>query len=324
MADYGLLAGIGEGLRSGIESYRQERDYQGRLAASAKAEEDERKKRQFENALRMKQLGILESEDGLQFSPEQEKIRAMDRAKDSAGLLRAGYKPEYRPEQKEYELTPIEGFLTPKQKEEAITERETVRAGRAEQSRQWKEKTQQQGLVSKAATELRREYISNPTVKDTAATEIAFEKMKNSARSGTAAGDMSLIFSYMKMLDPGSTVREGEYASARNAGGVDDKIINAYNQARSGELLNTDQRKDFLNQAQNIYSAQLIKKQNIDKQYTELAKRTGADPRNVVLFEQQQEPRQEIDSSVPKIGQEVEGFVFLGGDPSDQKNWRQK
>ena len=35
-----------------------------------------------------------------------------------------------------------------------------------------------------------------------------------------AAGDMALIFSYMKMLDPNSTVREGEYATAQDAGSI--------------------------------------------------------------------------------------------------------
>ena len=38
--------------------------------------------------------------------------------------------------------------------------------------------------------------------------------------SANAAGDMALIFSYMKMLDPNSTVREGEYATAEAAAGV--------------------------------------------------------------------------------------------------------
>jgi hypothetical protein len=35
----------------------------------------------------------------------------------------------------------------------------------------------------------------------------------------TPASDMSLVFGFMKMLDPASVVREGEYATAKNAGG---------------------------------------------------------------------------------------------------------
>src|SRR3990167_7070520 len=41
---------------------------------------------------------------------------------------------------------------------------------------------------------------------------------------GTAAGDMSLIFGIMKMLDSNSTVREGEYATAQNAGSIPDRV----------------------------------------------------------------------------------------------------
>jgi hypothetical protein len=35
-----------------------------------------------------------------------------------------------------------------------------------------------------------------------------YSKIEISAKKGTPQGDMSLIFAYMKMLDPGSVVRE--------------------------------------------------------------------------------------------------------------------
>ena len=58
------------------------------------------------------------------------------------------------------------------------------------------------------------------------------------ASKDDAAGDISLIFGFMKMLDPGSVVREGEFATAQNAAGIPDQIKNAYNRALSGERLN--------------------------------------------------------------------------------------
>lgn len=57
----------------------------------------------------------------------------------------------------------------------------------------------------------------------------------------------------MKMLDPGSTVREGEFATAQNAAGVPTQIVNQYNKAKSGERLAPEQRADFLNQAKEQY-----------------------------------------------------------------------
>ena len=68
-----------------------------------------------------------------------------------------------------------------------------------------------------------------------------------------AFGDMALIFNFMKMLDPGSTVREGEFASAQNTGGVDDKIINLYNQALKGTRLNDSQRAGLRAQAEGLF-----------------------------------------------------------------------
>lgn len=69
----------------------------------------------------------------------------------------------------------------------------------------------------------------------------------------SAAGDLSLIFAYMKMLDPGSVVREGEQASASNAAGVPDRIRNTYNRLLTGEKLNPNQRQDFKTQSARIY-----------------------------------------------------------------------
>lgn len=80
----------------------------------------------------------------------------------------------------------------------------------------------------------------------------AYERVASAARSPTAAGDLSLIFGYMKMLDPGSVVREGEFANAQNAAGVPDRIVSTYNNLMRGERLNPAQRADFLRQAASL------------------------------------------------------------------------
>lgn len=61
----------------------------------------------------------------------------------------------------------------------------------------------------------------------------------------TAAGDITRVFSFMKLNDPNSTVREGEYATAQNAAGVPERIRAAYNNALSGTVLTPSQRADF-------------------------------------------------------------------------------
>jgi hypothetical protein len=75
-----------------------------------------------------------------------------------------------------------------------------------------------------------------------------FKKIQNSANvtEPDAYSDMSLIFGYMKMLDPGSIVRESEYATAAEAGNVPTRILDYYNNAVKGTKLTSDQRKDIL------------------------------------------------------------------------------
>lgn len=99
--------------------------------------------------------------------------------------------------------------------------------------------------------------------KDMRQVQVSYDKMRNSAKRKTAAGDMSLIFGIMKMNDPGSTVREGEYATAQNAGSVPQQIISFYNSALNGQKLSPEQREDFVGQAETLYQAQRM---NADKQ----------------------------------------------------------
>lgn len=142
-----------------------------------------------------------------------------------------------------------------------------------------KEKSGQTDQVQK----LRKEWLSLPTTKDTQSVSVAFQKVKSGAETPTAAGDMGMIFNFMKMLDPGSVVREGEFANAQNATGVPSRVINIYNQILSGQRLNPEQRQDFLNQAQKVFDAQMIQQKRINDQYSSLAQRQGFAPTDVVL-----------------------------------------
>jgi len=68
--------------------------------------------------------------------------------------------------------------------------------------------------------DLRKEYQGNPVYKNYTAVRGSFERIQSGAARNTGAGDLGIIYGYMKMLDPGSVVREGEFATAENASGV--------------------------------------------------------------------------------------------------------
>ena len=111
----------------------------------------------------------------------------------------------------------------------------------------------------------------------------AFQNMQQFAGVGTAAGDQAMIYSYMKMLDPGSTVREGEFANAKNAAGVPDKIRVMYNSAKDGTILTPAMRRDFLNQTEEIYKVQLGTQVRRMEKYRRLASSYGLNPKNVIM-----------------------------------------
>lgn len=121
----------------------------------------------------------------------------------------------------------------------------------------------------------------------------AYGRIQESAKNPSAAGDLALIFNYMKMLDPGSTVREGEFATAQNAAGVDDRIVGMYNRVLNGERLADNTRSDFASRAGALYKRQLATHKKNTAQYSALAKRYSVDPQNVVTdFELDEMPTQ--------------------------------
>lgn len=71
-------------------------------------------------------------------------------------------------------------------------------------------------------------------------------QVMESRKTPTGANDISIIFAYMKSIDPSSTVREGEAATAQNSGSVPENLIAKYNNILKGSKLTQDQRENFL------------------------------------------------------------------------------
>ena len=159
-------------------------------------------------------------------------------------------------------------------------------AGLAEERRQFDATQAAKGQESNAPDidgegKLRKEFqaISADfrTVRD------AYSRIESSAQDPSAAGDLALIFNYMKVLDPGSVVRESEFATAANSAGVPDRVRALYNKVLSGERLADAQRADFLNRGRKLYEGRLKQYQKTEGEYTSLAEKYKFDPSRVVL-----------------------------------------
>jgi hypothetical protein len=93
-----------------------------------------------------------------------------------------------------------------------------------------------------------------------------YQNMKSSSEAKNGPGDIALITGFMKMLDPGSVVRETEFATARDTAGLYERLQNQATKLQSGQLfaLDSKQRNEYVNLAkQYLDSAQ--KKAGEDK-----------------------------------------------------------
>lgn len=137
--------------------------------------------------------------------------------------------------------------------------------------------------ITDQEAKLRSEYWQSGAKETTGALR-AFKKVKAAATKDnpTGADDIALIFGYMKTLDPTSTVREGEFATAQNSGSIPETLMARYNQAVNGQRLTVDQRQNILMSAANQMKSQLDLQQELDSRFTDLAQRSGADVEDVV------------------------------------------
>jgi hypothetical protein len=129
------------------------------------------------------------------------------------------------------------------------------------------------------AGELRDEF--NALTKDFRAVQDAHTKITTTAPTG--AGDMSLLYNYVKLLDPTSVVRESEFAAAAASGSFGERVQTAVNKVMTGQRLSTDLRKDFITEANNLYKAQKVGADRIKDQYTNMAKRAKLNPEDVIV-----------------------------------------
>jgi hypothetical protein len=84
-----------------------------------------------------------------------------------------------------------------------------------------------------------------------------FSNLQASAQAKTGPGDIALITGFMKMLDPGSVVRETEFATARDTAGLFESLKNDAQKLESGQLftLNSTQRQKYVDLAQQYLKA---------------------------------------------------------------------
>ncbi|CAK0764326.1 hypothetical protein CCP3SC15_300014 [Gammaproteobacteria bacterium] len=132
--------------------------------------------------------------------------------------------------------------------------------------------SQEQQLRSQFDT-LAKDFI---TIRD------SYRRIKTSVKNESPAGDLALIYNYMKMLDPGSVVRESEFAAAASTGTYGEKIQAAAKRVVNGERLTASQRNDFLSSTDNLFNEQKSGFNSLKKKYSLIADEYGLSPERVI------------------------------------------
>ena len=102
---------------------------------------------------------------------------------------------------------------------------------------------------------LRKEYTARTKTFGEVSTILS--NLEASANAKNGPGDIALITGFMKMLDPGSVVRETEFATARDTGGLYQKLLNNSQKLQSGQLfaLDSKQRQEYVTLAKQYHDA---------------------------------------------------------------------
>jgi len=98
-------------------------------------------------------------------------------------------------------------------------------------------------------------FKAEPIYKDFNDMKSAFSQVVSSLSAGTPIGDVAGATKIMKLLDPGSVVRESELAIAMQASGRMDRLQNYFNNFMTGQKLTPTQRDDFQALANELYAA---------------------------------------------------------------------
>ena len=101
---------------------------------------------------------------------------------------------------------------------------------------------------------LRKEINSDKETKQFIEVKNMLANVREASKGRSAADDLALIFSYMKILDPGSVVREGEFANAQNTAGIPERIVVMRDKILSGNRLSSKQRIEFVRSAETVFN----------------------------------------------------------------------
>jgi len=329
MADYaGLLGALASGVNSGMDSYRTERSYQ-----------DEKKRKAEEDALKKRQLAMSEFSGGVQYDP-------------TTGAV--SYRPEKLEEQKYDKAIKRAGLL--KDNMEIDESGNPIINEYGKQSRDLDLK-KKQAEIGKLYAESKAKLAEDKLGKTLPATEVQSAGQANSATKaledvrslvnsnkglfGPIAGRKGSIQSFLGM--------EGGVPSSQIEAQLDQRaqIIGTYlegGKLAEGDIPKYKRMLPQINDRPEIAEAKINSLQRLIAQRQQATLETAGqagynvrDIRTTGINPEVVNPganKENLNAglltapvqadTMPKAGQVIEGYTFMGGDPAVKSNWRKK
>jgi hypothetical protein len=163
---------------------------------------------------------------------------------------------------------------------------------------------------------VRTEYLNSPIVKEYDIIDMQYANVLDAAASAktdkTGMSAIKLVYSYMKMLDPNSAIRENEVAMPNNVGNVPDRVWNLYNRMMKGKQYDANKVLGFVREAADIHARSTIRLVRHNQYYQGIRDSAQMDPRLFPLRQPSRYPEPEKPQMTPSP---LPGPRLVPGDP---------
>lgn len=130
--------------------------------------------------------------------------------------------------------------------------------------------------VGKAGLDFQDKYRA--ATKPSFARAQAYNAMQEASLDPSPKGDLTMVYSFIKALDPESVVREGEIGLVNANRSIPDTVKGYAQRLASGQSLLPDERADLLKQARTLSYTDFQRSRNDIRAYRDNAERLGLDP----------------------------------------------
>ena len=137
---------------------------------------------------------------------------------------------------------------------------------------------------------LRGDFRSEPIYKAHQEVQSAYSQIQQSLKMASPVGDLAGATKIMKLLDPGSVVRESELGMAMAASGAMDRLTNYASNVMNGTKLTPTQRIDFQKLADALYKESANQYNGKREEYKGIADRNQLNVQDVLGNESNKSP----------------------------------